>query len=69
MPSIARTTAGGGGASIASGKRRRMRASVLASDASGSWTPTTPRSPQAMPQRPIAVSNSAKPRAVMIRPP
>jgi hypothetical protein len=67
MPSIARWTEAGGGAAVASGKRRRMRASVLASDASGSWTPTTPRSPHAIPQRPIAVSNREKPDAVMIR--
>src|SRR5690606_4743228 len=65
MPSIARSTAGGGGASTASGKQRPMRSRVLAADASGSCTPTTPRSPQAMPQAPIAVSNKAKPRAVM----
>ena len=43
---------GGGGASSASGKRRRRRARVLASDDSGSCTPTTPRSPHAMPQGP-----------------
>jgi hypothetical protein len=29
--------------------------------------PITPRSPHAIPQRPIAVSNRAKPRVVMIR--
>ena len=43
------------------GNRRRMRARVSASRASGSWVPAMPRSLHAMPHRPIAVSNSAKP--------
>ena len=47
---------------------RSRRARVSASRASGSCTPTTPRSPHAMPQRPIAVSKSAKPCAVMMPP-
>ena len=34
---------------------------------SGSCTPTMPRSPQATPHRPIAVSKSVKPNAVMTR--
>src|SRR5882724_9096392 len=44
-----------------------MRARVSASPASGSCTPATPRSLQEMPHRPIAVSKSAKPLAVMGR--
>ncbi len=66
MPPMARLTSGGGGASSrASGKRRRMRARVANSDASGSCTAATPPGPQAMAQSPMAVSKTVKPAVVM----
>src|SRR5437899_3610674 len=67
MPSTACRIPGGGAVSPAAGNRWSMRARVSASPTSGSCTPATPHSPQAMPQRPIAVSKSAKPLAVMTR--
>src|SRR6266446_6973457 len=67
MRSTAFSTSGGGAVSPAAGNRWSMRARVSASPASGSCTPATPRLPQAMPHRPIAVSKSAKPLAVMAR--
>src|SRR5260370_15769389 len=67
MRSIVCCTSGGGAVSPAAGNRWRMRAGVSASPTSGSCTPATPHSPQAMPQRPIAVSKSVKPLAVMTR--
>src|SRR5674476_1550961 len=42
-----------------------MRARVLSSAPIGSCTALTPRGPQAMPQRPIAVSKIAKLHSVM----
>src|ERR1700722_5429090 len=42
-----------------------MRARVLSSLDIGNWTALMPRGPQAMPQRPIAVSNIAKWCSVM----
>src|SRR5262249_39051830 len=61
MPSIAAWTLGGGSASSAKSHRARNRARVVSSDAVGSWTAAMPRSAQAIPQRPMAVSNSASP--------
>src|SRR5262249_56217950 len=56
----------GGAAAGARGNRRRMRAGVARSPASGSCTPTMPRGVHAMAHRPIVVSKSVKPSAVII---
>src|SRR6516225_6381691 len=68
MRSMARRTSGGGMPSPAVGNRCSIRARVCCSSASGSCRPAMPRSPQATPHRPIAVSKSAKPWAVMLSP-
>ena len=56
-----RCTSAGGTVSQAPGKRRRRRLRMACSLGSGNCTPAMPRAFQTMPQRPIAVSNSAKP--------
>src|SRR5258708_3773812 len=68
MPSIALCTSAGGGASGMSPWRWRMRVRVLSSLDIGSCTALIPRSPQTMPQRPIAVSKIAKWWPVMLAP-
>jgi hypothetical protein len=66
MSTIVRCTSAGGAASPAEGKRRSRRLRVARALASGSCTPTMPRSLQAMPQEPMAVSNNANPQALIV---
>src|SRR5262245_42017767 len=63
--SIARATRAGGGPSGSAPKRLRRRARVCAGPCSGSWTPRIPWASQTTPQRPIAVSKSAKPASAI----
>src|SRR5581483_6478883 len=65
IASSACATSRGGGASRAPGTRRRRRARVAASRPSGSWRAAIPCGVHATPQRPIGVSKSARPGAVM----
>jgi len=61
MRSMIVSTPGGGSSSSVSPHWRSSRRRVVASSPSGICTAHTPRSVQAMPHRPIAVSNKAKP--------
>src|SRR6185312_925497 len=61
MASIARPIQSGGAISRQSGACARRRAEVARSVASGNCSARMPPAPQAMPQRPMAVSNRAKP--------
>src|SRR5262245_18898079 len=66
MPSSARCATPTGSASLAPGTRRRRRARIAPSRASGSCTAATPRSLQAIPHVPIAVSKSARPVVAVV---
>src|SRR5581483_5526025 len=66
ISSMARCITGGGAPSWAAEKRRVRRSRSARSFFSGNPTPVTPRSLQAMPQRPIAVSKSVKPISLMM---
>ena len=67
MSSIAAFTSGGGVPPARSGIGGPPAPRSGTSWRSGSCTPTMPRSLQAIPHRPIAVSKSANPAAVVMR--